>query len=243
MYNPDPQYDNPNGEKEEDEYDDTKEFMDGIRRGFIVKVYSILVLWLLFTVLICIPPTVSTDVQDFLIDNIWILIVFAILAFIPLCALVCLTKLARKVPINYILLLSFVFWQSIVVAYSCASVGDPKLVMIAALMTMGLTGILTAFACYTKIDFTLWWGAASIMGGTLLMFGLFAIIFQSDVLYIVYISLGIVVYGFYLLIDTQLICGGHTWKLSEDDYIIGALILYVDIIILFLKILELLKRK
>jgi hypothetical protein len=44
MYNPDPQYDNPNGEKEEDEYDDTKEFMDGIRRGFIVKVYSILVL-------------------------------------------------------------------------------------------------------------------------------------------------------------------------------------------------------
>jgi FtsH-binding integral membrane protein len=243
MYNPDPQYDNPNGEKEEDEYDDTKEFMDGIRRGFIVKVYSILVLWLLFTVLICIPPTVSTDVQDFLIDNIWILIVFAILAFIPLCALVCLTKLARKVPINYILLLSFVFWQSIVVAYSCASVGDPKLVMIAALMTMGLTGILTAFACYTKIDFTLWWGAASIMGGTLLMFGLFAIIFQSDVLYIVYISLGIVVYGFYLLIDTQLICGGKTWKLSEDDYIIGALILYIDIIGLFIYILELLNRK
>ena len=110
-------------------------------------------------------------------------------------------------------------------------------------MTMGLTGILTAFACYTKIDFTLCWGAAFIMGGTLFMFGLFAIIFQSDVLYIVYISLGIVVYGFYLLIDTQLICGGHTWKLSEDDYIIGALILYIDIIILFVKILELLKRK
>jgi len=46
----------------------------------------------------------------------------------------------------------------------------------------------------------------------------------------------------YLVIDTQLVCGGKTWKLSEDDYIIGALILYVDIIILFIKILTLLAR-
>jgi FtsH-binding integral membrane protein len=243
MYNPDPQYNSIPPQKEDDEYDDNKEFMDGIRRGFIIKVYSILVFWLMVTVLICIAPTVSTGVQDFLIDNIWILIIFAILSFVPLIAITCFTKLARKVPINYILLLSFVFWESIVVAYSCALVGDAKLVMIAALMTMGLTSILTAFACYTKIDFTICWGAAFIMGGTLLMFGIFAIIFQSDVLYIVYISLGIVVYGFYLLIDTQLICGGHTWKLSEDDYIIGALILYIDIIILFIKILELLRRK
>jgi hypothetical protein len=46
-YNPDPQYNTIPSEKEDDEanddYDDNKEFMDGIRRGFIVKVYSILV--------------------------------------------------------------------------------------------------------------------------------------------------------------------------------------------------------
>jgi FtsH-binding integral membrane protein len=248
---PEPQHNTSIDEKVDDEFDDNSEFddnnefMDGIRRGFIIKVYSILVFWSLVTVIMCIAPTVNTDVQDFLIDNDngWILIVFAFLSSIPLYALACFTKLARKVPINYILLFSFVFWKSIVVAYICASVGDPKLVMIAALMTMGLTSILTAFACYTKIDFTLWWGAAFIMLGTLTMIGFFAIIFQSDVLYIVYFSVGIVVYGFYLLIDTQLICGGHTWKLSEDDYIIGALILYIDIIILFIKILELLRRK
>jgi hypothetical protein len=44
---PDPQYNTIPSEKEDDEanddYDDNKEFMDGIRRGFIVKVYSILV--------------------------------------------------------------------------------------------------------------------------------------------------------------------------------------------------------
>jgi FtsH-binding integral membrane protein len=78
---------------------------------------------------------------------------------------------------------------------------------------------------------------------TLIMFGIFAIIFRDDTALLIYSALGVIVYGFYLLIDTQLIVGGKTWELSEDDYIIGALILYIDIIILFLKILSLLSRK
>lgn len=108
---------------------------------------------------------------------------------------------------------------------------------------MGLTLILTVFACTTKIDFTACWGIAFVLGGSLLMFGIFAIVLRSDFLYLMYISFGIIVYGFYLLIDTQLVCGGKTWQLSEDDYIIGALILYMDIIVLFIKILSLLSRK
>lgn len=219
-----------------------KEFMKEIRRGFIIKVYSILVVCLLFTAIICVAPTVSTSVQNFLEDNIWILILSAVLSFVPLCTLMYFTKLARKVPINYILLFTFVLFESIIVAYSCASVQSPELVLIAALMTGGLTLILTVFACTTKIDFTLCWGAAFIMGGTLLMFGIFAIILRSEILYLMYISFGIIVYGFYLLIDTQLVCGGKTWQLSEEDYIIGALILYIDIIILFIKILALLSK-
>lgn len=81
------------------------------------------------------------------------------------------------------------------------------------------------------------------MGGALFMFGIFALIYRDDTIYVMYCAFGIVVYGFYLIIDTQLICGGKTWQLSEDDYIIGALILYIDIIVLFLKILALLSRK
>jgi hypothetical protein len=39
-----------------------------------------------------------------------------------------------------------------------------------------------------------------------------------------------------------LIVGGKKHELSYDDYIIGALMLYVDIIGLFLELLELLNR-
>ena len=41
----------------------------------------------------------------------------------------------------------------------------------------------------------------------------------------------------YILIDTQLIIGGGRYKLSIDDYIIGAIILYIDIIYLFIYLL------
>lgn len=45
-------------------------------------------------------------------------------------------------------------------------------------------------------------------------------------------------YCFYLIIDTQLILGGRKNELSLDNYILGAAMLYVDIIQLFLNLLR-----
>jgi len=52
-----------------------------------------------------------------------------------------------------------------------------------------------------------------------------------------------VVYSVYLLIDTQAILGNGQRRVGLDDYILGATIIYVDIISLFLKILRLLGKK
>ena len=52
-----------------------------------------------------------------------------------------------------------------------------------------------------------------------------------------------VIYCVYILIDTQLILGGKNKELTLDNYVMGAMILYVDIIGLFLKILQLLGEK
>ena len=48
------------------------------------------------------------------------------------------------------------------------------------------------------------------------------------------------IYCVYILVDTQLILGGKKKELTLDNYVMGAMILYVDIIGLFLKILQLL---
>jgi len=51
----------------------------------------------------------------------------------------------------------------------------------------------------------------------------------------------VIFYGFYLCYDTQLIMGGKENEIDLDDYIIGAIMIYLDVIIIFLKILSLLK--
>lgn len=52
-----------------------------------------------------------------------------------------------------------------------------------------------------------------------------------------------VVYSIYILVDTHMIMGGKNKELSLDDYVLGSIILYVDIISLFLKILQILGKK
>lgn len=72
----------------------------------------------------------------------------------------------------------------------------------------------------------------------LMMFGLFAIIFQDKVLNILYGSLGALIFSFYLVFDTQLMLGGsHKFTISPEEYIFAALNLYLDIINLFLYLL------
>ena len=51
------------------------------------------------------------------------------------------------------------------------------------------------------------------------------------------------VYSIYLIIDTQLILGGKNQELTLDNYVLGAVLLYIDIIQLFLQILKILGKK
>ena len=67
-------------------------------------------------------------------------------------------------------------------------------------------------------------------------------------LYVLYCCLGVLLYSLYLIIDTMMICGGKSMsgnniQCSMDDYIIGALMLYLDIVMLFVYILRLLGSK
>lgn len=51
-----------------------------------------------------------------------------------------------------------------------------------------------------------------------------------------------VMYSAYLVIDTKLILGRGKHNLSLDNYVLGAMMLYLDIIGLFLEILRVISR-
>ena len=107
-------------------------------------------------------------------------------------------------------------------------------------MTAAMTVALTIYAFTTKTDFTVCGSLFFCLSIGLLLLCLFSIFMSFVTWWHPFVSaLLVVFYGLYLIYDTQLIAGGKSHQISLDDYILGALLLYVDIMMLFLELLRL----
>ncbi|TNV76449.1 hypothetical protein FGO68_gene12603 [Halteria grandinella] len=213
------------------------------RLGFIRKVYGIMCTQLTITAFMTLLPYLSEGFRLWIISHPGLALACAVLGLALSCGLFCIESLARKVPANYILMLFFTLCEAYTVTFVCAMVNDGLIVLQAAFMTAALSGGLTVYAVTTKRDFTmcggLIWGIATVM----IVFSLFSIFFGRT-MSLIYCTLGVIVFAIYLVFDTQLIVGGEGRyaHLNEEDYILGAIILYLDIINIFLYIIEILIR-
>lgn len=171
---------------------------------------------------------------------------FVVLIFTEI-TLICCRKVSRKVPINYILLLIFTLCESYVVANICAyyMASQPGVVTMAGLGTFVISLACMLYAFFAKTDFTIMGGIIWLLSFTLLLIIMFQWVFLygNTFVYNMIIGLCIFLMGIFLIYDTQLIVGKGKHKLSLDDYVIGALIIYSDIITIFLYLLMLLGKK
>jgi FtsH-binding integral membrane protein len=110
-------------------------------------------------------------------------------------------------------------------------------------MTLAIVTALTLYAMFTKSDFTVKFGIIIVILVAMLILGIVSIFAWSPFLDNLYCCLGVILFGIYIVMDTQMIMGGKRLQLSMDDYVVGALILYIDIIQIFLYILEMLSKK
>ena len=74
----------------------------------------------------------------------------------------------------------------------------------------------------------------------LVILGISSIFIDSPFLDNLYCCVGVMLFGFYLIIDTQMIMGGRQVELSIDEYVLAAMLLYIDIIQIFLYLLKIL---
>ena len=102
---------------------------------------------------------------------------------------------------------------------------------------------LTIYACFTKRDMTLMGGFLFILSLILLFLGIIGIFFTSYFYQMLINSIGALLMSLYLIYDTQLVLGDKKELISVDDYIMGALMIYLDIINLFLYILKIFGKK
>ena len=213
------------------------------RMGFIKKVYTILSVQLTFTAIFTFGVMMASEstLQKLLNPAISSLIIPLYIGSI--CALIC-CGLDKKVPINYILLTIFTICVSYIVSMTCLRY-TPSSVFQAATLTAGVSIAITVYAATTKTDFTIFGPLIFIFG---FVFAITSILFFSafgSASHLMFSAVGVILFSFYLIYDTQMIIGGQNRKdaLQLDDYIIASVMLYLDVINLFLYILSLIGEK
>ena len=97
------------------------------------------------------------------------------------------------------------------------------------------------YACQTKYDFTDKGGYLLAVLVGLIITGFVNMFIQNNVLQMICAGVGAILFSCYIVYDTQLIVGGShkKYQFSVDDYVFAAITLYLDIINLFLYLLEL----
>ena len=208
-----------------------------LRKGFIVKVYSILLIQILTTSIFIFFAYYSPLFYNLFIESTLLYIFSILILIITFIILICYPDLLKKVPYNYIFLGAFTLSEAYFLAsFTCQY--TVKSVLIALILTITTVVTLTIYASLTKTDFTIFGGllfcllTMSIVGSIILIF------VEIKILKLIMDIFVLLLFAGYLIYDTQLIVKSYTkYQFSIDDYIIASLNLCLDIINIFIRFL------
>lgn len=215
-----------------------------IRRAFVRKVYVILMLQLLVTFGIIAIFHYTTSVRKYIRSSSgqWAYWTSYAVFLVTYLALACCKNLGRRFPMNMVLLtlltLSMAYMMGMISAYySIESV----------FLAVGITSFVclgvTLFSFQTKFDFTSCFGVLFVISLALIGFGFVCIFTYSRIIYTVYAGLGAVAFSIFLAVDTQLIMGGKRHEISAEDHVFASIMLYLDIVYIFMYILMLVGKR
>ena len=125
----------------------------------------------------------------------------------------------RKFPQNVICTAIFTLCESYIVSFFASATGVKSgnhIVFLAAFLTLLIVVACSLYAFFTKEDFTT--SSALVVVISVVMLAIFVILLFTDspFLHTVYCGLGVLLFGIYIVIDTQMIVGGKTIELEID---------------------------
>jgi len=206
-----------------------------IRHAFVRKVYSILFCQILATCVIGGVLSQSASTIFWVQTHVW---AFYIPLFGTLVNLGLLYWKRHSHPVNFVLLSTFTIFEAFTLGVVMAFY-DNVVILQALLITLGIFIGLTLFTYQSKYDFS---GMGPwLFGGlmALLMTGLVGIFIPfGKTMDLIYAGLGCLLFSGYIVYDTYVI----SRRLSPDEFILGAISLYLDFINLFINILRLLNN-
>jgi FtsH-binding integral membrane protein len=221
-----------------------------VRQGFVRKVYGILTTQLIVTVIVAYQIWKGGQDREWLRSHEWMLWVSVFATFVTVCAMACCRDMCRRFPTNYLFLFTFTAFEGVMIGFVSALFTWQSL-LLATATTMLVFVAFTLYAFNTKTDFTGMGMYVFGAGVVLMIFGFVVTCITVSGVTVplmvgIYDIVGILIFTFYIVFDTQLIMGswgGHRESFQIDDYCFAALNLYMDIVNLFLHVLSLLGER
>ena len=204
-----------------------------VRVAFIKKIYCLLSVQLVITWTMSYCLYSSKTATQYVLNTPGALVVAILGTFLTLFLSWCY---GRSYPINYIILFVFTFCESYSVSYICLFY-QPTSILIAWGLTASIFILLSGYVLYTGKDFSFLGAGLFACLWILIIGGLIqAIWLPSDQ----FLNTAMAVFGAmiacgYILYDTSDILK----RLDPDDFVYACMSLYLDIIMLFLRLLEL----
>jgi FtsH-binding integral membrane protein len=150
---------------------------------------------------------------------------------------------ARVFPQNVLLTLLFTFVEGVFIApfLAVAEQSAPGTVGQAALLTFAAFGGLSLYATFSRRDFSAW-GSFFFIGLIVLFVAMLINMFVASAAASLWISaIGVLIFAGLLVFDTwRLLRSG---QFGQDDYVIAAVQIYLDLLNMFLFILSLLGNR
>ena len=213
-----------------------------VRQGFMKKVFGIVAFQLLLSSVVAIGMSAIAPLKAYVgsRQGAWTMWTGLALTLILVFTLSCNPDLARRHPHGLLLLSAFTAAEGWVIG-TVTMFADTNIVLSAALITVVVVSALALFAFQTKYDFTTKSGLIFTVLLGLILFGVGAVFFRNRVVTIAWSAAGAVVFCAILVVDIQLLMSGKRYRIGEDDYILAALAIYLDVVNIFLHILRLLQ--
>lgn len=206
-----------------------------VRLRFIRKIYTLLCIQLLTTLIMSVGVAYTPSAQQFIVHHTGLFYGAIIMTFVFLFASF---AWGRQHPHGLLILAGFTLCESYTIS-TLSCIYDAQSIILAWGLTFTVFLSLTIYVHYTKKDFQ-YLGAAlmsSLM--ILILAGLFQLFFSTGPILNTAISaFGAMVAVGYILYDTSDI----VHRLTPDDYIYACISLYLDVIMLFVRLLELTNR-
>lgn len=213
-----------------------------VRAAFITKVFTIVFVQCLIATAVIAFFTFHDPTKQFLRENegwqLGIMLICLVVVMVIMITISCYQSVARNYPCNFVLL--FILTIGFALIASMAAVRYETVTVLCAFGATAISVLVLVLAAHLcPVDLTTCGLTFLILGLVHFIICLILCLTLTDVkaLHLIIGSTGALLVSLYMIMDVQLIMGGRTHELSPEDYVLGAMLLYADIINLFMYML------